>query len=111
FLLVICVMALAVITFQQGMNASAKPVILLLDILAFILITYIDHIQTVVLAVLIALLVPNHIRNTTDVHIWSVFVFVTVQVFTVSCFIIADVYFIQIAPDKRVSILPVLVFL
>ena len=41
--------------------------------------SYVDHVQSVVLGSLIALLVPLYIRNSNDVHVWVVFLFITLQ--------------------------------
>ena len=86
-LLLILTMALLTITFHKGLRDIAQPLWLMLDILLLTLMSYIDHVQSVVLGVLIAMLMPLYIRNATDVHLWSVFIFITLQVITLTVFV------------------------
>jgi hypothetical protein len=88
--LLILLMALLTITFREGLFTTGEPLQLFLEIALFTLMSYIDHVQALVLGVLIAMLVPIAIRNATDVHIWAVFIFITLQVFTLTTLVLVS---------------------
>lgn len=92
-ILLILLMVLVAISVHKGWNNIFEPLQLFFDVIFLTILSYIDHVQSVVLGVLIAMLIPITVRNVTDVHIWSVFIFMTLQVIMLTLFLVVSVLF------------------
>jgi hypothetical protein len=102
FILLIVLLTIAFIK-EDALNIW-QPLGLLLDIAALTFMAYADHVQSVVLGSLIALLLPHYIRNSNDVHIWAVFVFITLQSLAFIIFLAVMLMLKNLTPDNHYSI-------
>jgi|GEM_PF-3165509 len=83
----------------EGTGTSQEATVLVLEVLLFVVCVYAGHVQTVLPAILIAMLIPRIIRRATDVTIWGIFIFVTLQIMMMTVFLvgggIANLIFIE----------------
>lgn len=101
-------------TVGDNRSSSLEGIILFLDVLAFVVFTYVEYIQSVLQSVLIAMLVPRFIRRTSDAVLWSLFSFITLQLVMVIIFLAVGVliqYIVIVNSWQLVSILPQLLLL
>lgn len=96
-------------TVGDNRNSSFEGMILFLDVVGFVVITYVEYIQSVLLGVLIAIAIPQFIRRTGDGTVWAIFVFITLQIVTITIFLVMNiftVYIFRLNDWQYLSILP-----
>ena len=101
-------------TAGESWNSALQNFILFLEVLVFIVFTYVEYIQSVLQGVLIALLIPRFIRRAGDVVVWALFSFITLQVVMVTIFLIVSIlikYIYSLNNWQYLSILPQLLLL
>jgi len=101
-------------TVGDGRNRPYEGVMLCLDVLVFVISTYVEYIQTVLQGVLIAMLVPRYVHRAANVGVWTTVAFITLQVVMITVFLLGGIViqFVFTANNWQYpSILPQLVLL
>ena len=78
FIFFILLLAGLTLLFQEGWHLDYLK--LLIETVIFSVIVYTEHVQSVVLGIMVALLMPQYNQNSAEIHIWSIFVFLAVQI-------------------------------
>jgi hypothetical protein len=104
FILFVLLMVLLTIALKEAVPHTGQPFGLLVDIIGLSFMAYVDHVHSVVLGSLIALLLPLYIRNSNDVHIWAVFVFIILQTFAFVSFLAVMLLLQHFAPHNSYAI-------
>jgi hypothetical protein len=81
-LLFIFLAVLLTTTLRQNIFDLFQFLSLLLNMITLVVMSYVDHVQSIVLGSLVGMLVPVYIRNNIDVRISTIVVFIASQVMT-----------------------------
>jgi hypothetical protein len=109
-LLFILLMVLLTTAFREDAPGLLQFLRFLLDIVLLAAVSYVEHVQAVVLGSLVGMLMPTFSRRQADVRIWGVMVFVMIQAFTLLMTLLAGLILTSWYTDSSSILAILLVF-
>lgn len=112
--LMILFIALISVTFEGNWTQFITGILLLIEIIIFALISYVEYVQSVTLGTLIAILIPQHSGHSINIYIGAVLLFIVLQIVIFIIFYVSSLFaqaFFILHDWKLQPILPQLLFL